>query len=76
MNTEKLEALKRDGWAEFFGMPQPVCPHCGTSQDVVNNEWWQLYEEGEHDVTCHDCANDFMVSTRVRYSFDRQKEAA
>jgi hypothetical protein len=76
--AEKLEALRRDGWGHFWGNENPVCPHCGSAQNVQRNEWWSLYEEGEHEVTCTNCDNDFNVSTRVSYSFntDEQPEPA
>jgi uncharacterized Zn-finger protein len=75
---DPLQALKasRDT-LEFWGNKQPKCPHCGADCDVNENEWWKLYEEGEHEVTCPHCDGDFTVSTMVSYSFstDTQEEA-
>ena len=53
------------------------CPHCGEVCDVGANDWWRLYEEGEHEVSCPHCDGDFSVSTRVSYSFstDEQEDA-
>lgn len=59
---------------EFFACDEPKCPHCGQECSVSENEWWNLYEEGEHEVTCPSCDEDFSVSTRVRYSFSTDKQ--
>ncbi len=83
MSTEPYAALKLakeddphmpDG---YWGANQPKCPHCGEVCDVSENDWWKLYEEGEHEVCCPHCDGDFTVSTRVSYSFstDDQPEA-
>jgi uncharacterized Zn-finger protein len=80
---DKFSALKRAKVSEphfradFWGNSNPRCPHCGEVCDVSENEWWKLYEEGEHEVTCPHCEGDFTVSTRVSYSFstDEQEDA-
>ena len=80
---EKFEALKKAKESErhypsgYWGNDSPRCPHCGTECSVSENEWWKLYEEGEHEVSCPHCDGDFSVSTRVSYSFstDEQEDA-
>lgn len=80
MSNGKLAALKRCAGAlerlDFFANKNPKCPHCGEECSVSDNEWWHLYEEGEHEVTCPACDEDFTVSTSVSYSFstDNQEE--
>lgn len=78
--SKKLAALKACRGAlerlEFFGNKSPKCPHCGTESDVSDNEWWKLYEEGEHEVTCPSCDEDFTVSTSVSYSFSTDNQEA
>lgn len=78
--SEKFAALKRakeinrhmpDG---FWGADNPKCPHCGEVCDISDNDWWKLYEEGEHDVCCPQCDEDFKVSTRVTYSFSTEHQ--
>ena len=59
---------------EFFRNDEPKCPHCGHDCDISENGWWRLYEEGEHDVTCPSCDNDFTVSTSVSYSFSTDEQ--
>lgn len=76
----KFAALKRaketdphlpDG---FFGADNPKCPHCGCVCDISKTEWWQLYEEGEHEVSCPECDGEFSVTTRVSYSFNTEHQ--
>lgn len=78
--TDKFRALRACADTlerlEFFARDHPKCPHCGHDCHVSDNEWWRLYEEGEHEVTCPSCDEDFTVSTRVSFSFstDQQEE--
>jgi DNA-directed RNA polymerase subunit RPC12/RpoP len=45
------------------------CPACGETDRVEDFEDGDLYEEGEHEVTCHACDHDYTVSTMVQYTF-------
>jgi hypothetical protein len=76
--TDKFKSLRSCADAlerlKYFGCDKPKCPHCGYDCDVSQNEWWRLYEEGEHEVTCPSCDNDFTVSTRVSYSFSTDQQ--
>ncbi len=79
---EKFAALKKaqkiiGGSLDFWGNKSPRCPHCGQGCDVSDNDWWRLYEEGEHEVSCPHCDGDFTVSTKVSHSFstDMQDDA-
>lgn len=74
--AEKFQALKKareeDGLLPdgFWGASQPKCPHCGEVCDISDNDWYRLYEEGEHEVDCPHCDGEFTVGTRVSFSFD------
>ena len=78
--SEKFQALKkaREGErylpSDFWGKRQPKCPHCGEECEVHENEWREIYEEGEHEVECPHCEGEFIVSTRVSYSFDTSEQ--
>lgn len=78
--SEKFQALKKAREEEryfpsgFWGVSQPKCPHCGRECDISDNDWWRLYEEGEHEVECPHCEGDFTVSTSVSYSFDTSEQ--
>jgi len=45
------------------------CPYCKCKIDVHENELYNLYEEGEHEINCMRCNGTFEVSTSVSYSF-------
>lgn len=45
------------------------CPKCGRHFDPGEQDYYSLYEGGEHKVTCGDCSHQFEVSTRVSYTF-------
>lgn len=78
--SEKFQALKkaleeeRYFPSDFWRASHPKCPHCGEVCDVNDNEWWKLYEEGEHEVECPHCEGEFTVSTSGSYSFDTSRQ--
>ena len=74
MQQQRLQALERGDRMDFWGNDAPKCPHCGDAADVSENEWWRLYEEGEHEVTCPACDLDFAVSMRVSYTFSTEDQ--
>jgi len=78
--TKRFAALKKALGADrylpegFWRADQPKCPHCGEVCDVSENDWWKLYEEGEHEVSCPHFDEDFTVSTSVSYSFSTDEQ--
>jgi len=53
------------------------CPKCGHHWRVGDDDDYELYNEGTHDVTCVSCDHEFEVETHVSYSFtspERVKE--
>jgi hypothetical protein len=69
--AKELDLLMPDG---YWASHEPKCPHCGELCRISHNDWWRLYEEGEHEVTCPHCDGDFTVHTRVSYSFSTDKQ--
>ncbi len=45
------------------------CPKCGRSFDPSDADYYSVYGDGEHKVTCGDCSHQFEISTRVSYTF-------
>lgn len=45
------------------------CPHCSHRMSVHDGDSYDLYEDGEHGVSCGECGKDFEVATSVSYSF-------
>ena len=46
------------------------CPHCKHEINVHENELYELYSEGYHEISCTVCDKSFEVETRVTYSFE------
>lgn len=45
------------------------CPNCLKSWDPARSEDYDVFQEGENDVCCHECNFDFIVSTHVKHTF-------
>ncbi len=45
------------------------CPKCRKEMGVQDYELYELYEEGEHLISCQNCDCDFNVETEVNYTF-------
>ena len=45
------------------------CPKCRRTEKVGDGDNYDLYEEGEHEVTCGYCNHEYTVETQVSYSF-------
>lgn len=71
---KKAKELDRHLPEGYWGAHNPKCPHCGKVCDLGGNDWWHLCEEGEHEVTCPECDDEFTVSTRVSFSFSTNNQ--
>lgn len=45
------------------------CPNCKTIFNPYDEEMYDLLNDGEHDVQCPHCDEEFEISTEVEYSF-------
>ena len=45
------------------------CPKCGDHWSPRESEDYEVFGDGEHEVSCGNCDHDFEVSTSVSYSF-------
>jgi uncharacterized Zn-finger protein len=59
---------------ELFRNKDPKCPHCGYVCRIADHEWWELYDDGDHEVTCPSCDREFTVETCVSYSFSTNEQ--
>ena len=53
-----------------------ICPHCGYAipTDFGYEDFPELYEEGEHKITCPECDKDFVMETSISYYYETRKE--
>lgn len=47
-----------------------VCNHCKEQIDIQFYEFFNLYEEGSHEVGCPRCDETIHVNSIVNYSFE------
>lgn len=72
--VKKFAALMAEGWTKFFANPNPVCPHCGREIDISEHELHQLYQDGEHAVSCPYCSERFNVKTETHTTFSTDEQ--
>lgn len=62
------KSLKRD--TEAVTHNQFIrCPECRETT-AVDDDHYDLFEDGGHDVCCQNCDADFRIITHVSYSFE------
>ena len=71
---KKAKEEERHFPSDFWGNKVPRCPHCGVECDPSDHDWYDLYEEGEHEKECPHCDGEFVISTRVSYSFSTDEQ--
>ena len=71
----RFAALKASKYGdEFRSDTFAKCPHCGHEGDVNDNEWFQLYDEGDHDIECPACGEDFVVTSVAHFTFETDEQ--
>ena len=45
------------------------CPKCKHQENVSEGDQYDLFGDGEHDVTCGECGHEYEISTWVSYTF-------
>lgn len=78
MNQERFKALRETkATHEFWYRAEPKCPHCGYEIDIHRHEMWELFEgEGDKNISCPHCEDNFEVSISVSYSFSTDEQDA
>lgn len=49
-----------------------ICPWCGEVQEY-DIEDYEIYEEGEHEMQCHDCEKYFKLGVSVFYYYGTER---
>ena len=68
--------LNEDNTLDYWGEKNPTCPHCDEIFDVMENEAFELYEEGNHDITCRSitCGKEFSVESVSEFTFNTDEQ--
>ena len=74
MTTERLAALEAGNQWDFCANKSPKCPHCGDDYNITDNEAWELFDEGDHEVECPACDQAFTVSVIVSHSYSTYEQ--
>lgn len=53
-----------------------ICPYCGNALEtcVGYEDFPELYEDGEHTITCSECGKDFVLETSISYFYETHKK--
>ncbi len=73
-NLEKIRESIKDGDADTFSDDYVVCPYCGFAigdEDLA--DYPELYEDGEHEISCIECDKKFKVETMVSYDWETHR---
>lgn len=47
------------------------CPKCGETMET--GDWYEIMEDGEHEVYCDECNHKFTISTSIDISYTSPK---
>lgn len=74
--TKPFNALNTGKDWEFSRNTSPICPHCGASYDIDETGRYDVYEEGDHEITCSSCHQEFNVEVAIEYKFSTDEQEA
>ena len=73
-NLAKIRESIEEWETDTFSSDYVVCPYCGAAIDEADLiDYPELYEDGEHEITCEDCGKEFKVETMVSYDWETHK---
>lgn len=73
---ENVREAAPDEDPDTFSSDYVVCPYCGCAlhTDLGYEDFPEIYEEGDHTLTCPDCEKDFILTTHVSYSWETERK--
>lgn len=71
MLTKKSSYVDR---IQYKRNDDPRCPHCDFIIDISKNEFYELYEEGEHEIQCPSCEKNITVKSEIEYKFSTDEQ--
>jgi hypothetical protein len=69
----KIQSGEED--VDTFSSDYVICPHCGYAHDTNLGyaDFPEIYEDGDHDMTCVNCGKSFVLETMISYSWETKK---
>jgi uncharacterized Zn-finger protein len=80
VELEKIQAnileATDDEEVDTFSSDYVICPYCGEAMDNCYGyeDFPELYEEGDHLVTCPNCDKEFVLETSISYYYETHKK--
>jgi hypothetical protein len=70
-----MPLLEGTRW-DYIHNEHPRCPHCDHWCNVIENEWWELFDDnGDRNVTCPSCEKEFIVEVHCKYTFSTDDQS-
>ena len=66
--------INNENYIRYWGNANPVCPWCDEVYDIGENEDWELYEEGTHNIECLSCSKEYRCGSEVKYTFSTDEQ--
>lgn len=69
------EQIKAGKNADTSSSDYVICPYCGDATETCYGyeDFPELYEEGEHSITCEECGRSFVLQTTVSYFYETKR---
>lgn len=70
-----VREAKEDEDPDTYSTDYVICPYCGCElpTDLSYEDFPEIYEEGDHKLTCPECDKDFRLTTSVSYSWETER---
>ena len=66
--------LNEENSIDYAYNNEPLCPFCDYSMDINASELFQLYEDGDHELNCPNCAKLVKVQSNVTFDFSTDEQ--
>lgn len=63
-----------NNWIDYCYNDSPKCPHCDSEINIDDDELYNLYEGGDHEIECSHCEKEISVTTNVSYTFSTSQQ--
>lgn len=73
--TKAIQDAEEDETIDTGSSDYVFCPYCGEAMetDYGYEDFPEIYEEGEHTITCPECNKDFILETSCSWYYETKK---